>query len=53
MLLLLDEPSAHLSPELVGRLLLLLRKRAARGDAVVVASHDHRIVTVADKVVPL
>lgn len=53
MLLLLDEPSAHLSPELVDRLGALLRQRAAEGCAVVVASHDRRIVAVADKVVAL
>ncbi|QGU05461.1 ABC transporter ATP-binding protein/permease [Corynebacterium comes] len=53
MLLLLDEPSAHLSPELVEHLGMLLRQYAAEGHAVVVASHDRRIAAAADKVVPL
>lgn len=53
MLLLLDEPTAHLNPEIVDHLGQLLRQRAATGDTVVVASHDRRIVDIADKVVAL
>jgi len=52
-LLLLDEPTAHLNPELVADLGALLRQRAAVGDAVVVATHDPRIVALADEVVAL
>ena len=52
-LLLLDEPTAHLDPALVEKLADLLRARAAAGDTVVVASHDVRILAVADEVVSL
>ncbi len=51
--LLLDEPSAHLSPGLVGQLVDTLRQRARRGDTVLVASHDERMVALADQVVRL
>lgn len=53
MLLLLDEPTAHLNPELVGHLGRLLQQRAAAGDTVVVASHDRRVLAMADQVVEL
>lgn len=53
MLLLLDEPTAHLNPELVGHLGRLLRQRAAAGDTVVLASHDRRLLDLADQVVGL
>ncbi|RNE49818.1 ABC transporter ATP-binding protein/permease [Corynebacterium alimapuense] len=52
-LLVLDEPSAHLSPELVERLCQVLRQRCQRGDTVLVATHDQRLLTIADKVVEL
>lgn len=52
-LLLLDEPTAHLNAELVIELGRLLRDRAAAGDTVVVASHDPRILDIADQVVTL
>lgn len=52
-LLLLDEPTAHLNAELVLALGALLRDRAAAGDTVVVASHDPRILDIADQVVRL
>ena len=51
--LLLDEPSAHLSPELVAELIDALLARAARGDTVIIASHDDRMVAIADEVVHL
>lgn len=51
--LLLDEPSAHLSPDLVTRLAAALRDRARRGDTVIVASHDERMVELAGTVVRL
>ena len=51
--LLLDEPSAHLSPGLVERLADTLRERAGRGDTVLIASHDERMVALADQVVRL
>lgn len=50
---LLDEPSAHLSPELVEEVLRRIRAVADRGAAVVIASHDQRVVAQADKVVRL
>lgn len=51
--LLLDEPSAHLSPDLVSELIDALLARAARGDTVIVASHDDRMVAIADEVIHL
>lgn len=51
--LLLDEPTAHLSPELVAKVVDALRAEAATGTTVLVASHDHRVVAAADKVVAL
>lgn len=52
-LYLLDEPSAHLSPELVEELSAELRRRARAGHTVVVASHDERLAAIADEVVSL
>ena len=52
-LLLLDEPTAHLNAELVDELGQVLRERAAAGDAVVVATHDPRLLDTADEVVTL
>ena len=52
-LYLLDEPSAHLSPELVETLSAELRRRATAGHTVVVASHDVRLAAIADEVVYL
>ena len=52
-LYLLDEPSAHLSPELVEALSAELRRRATAGHTVVVASHDVRLAAIADEVVYL
>lgn len=52
-LYLLDEPSAHLSAELVDTLSTELRQRAAAGHTVVVASHDTRLAEIADEVVYL
>ena len=49
--LLLDEPTAHLSPELVEALLVRLRAAAAAGHTVVVATHDARVLEAADQVV--
>lgn len=51
--LLLDEPSAHLSPELIQLLIDELRHRATTGATVLLASHDDRLVAAADKVVRL
>lgn len=51
--LLLDEPTAHLSPELVRMLTARLQERAARGDTVLIASHDPRVLEIADRVVRL
>lgn len=50
---LLDEPTAHLSPELVPGLVAQLRRLADEGRIVIVASHDHRISEIADEVVAL
>lgn len=51
--LLFDEPSAHLSPELVEKLAATLRARAREGATVLVASHDPRILAIADREVIL
>ncbi|SES28156.1 ABC transporter ATP-binding protein/permease [Corynebacterium cystitidis] len=48
---LLDEPTAHLSPDLVPVVLDAVRARADDGCAIVVASHDHRVLEIADEVV--
>ncbi|WP_394280954.1 ABC transporter ATP-binding protein/permease [Corynebacterium sp.] len=50
-LVILDEPTAHLSPDLVPVVLEALRARADEDSAVVVASHDHRVREMADEVV--
>lgn len=47
---LLDEPTAHLSPALVDGVLAALRSRADAGATVVLASHDPRVLEVADRV---
>lgn len=51
--LLLDEPTAHLSPELVEGVVDKLQALAHDGRTVVCASHDHRLVRAADVVVEL
>ncbi|WP_276651250.1 ABC transporter transmembrane domain-containing protein [Corynebacterium vitaeruminis] len=51
--LLLDEPSAHLSPEILPALCALLRRLAGEGACVVVASHDPRLASIADQVIEL
>ncbi|MCP1388402.1 ATP-binding cassette domain-containing protein [Corynebacterium sp. TA-R-1] len=50
---LLDEPTAHLSPELAADVIGRLRTLADEGRTVLVASHDHRVVAAADEVVAL
>lgn len=52
-LYLLDEPSAHLSPELIEPLIHSIQQRAAAGAAVVIATHDDRLLTAAHQVVEL
>lgn len=47
----LDEPTAHLSPELVEEVIRRMRELAQRGAAVLVASHDQRVLDAADQVV--
>ena len=47
----LDEPTAHLSPELVEEVIRRMRELARRGAAVLVASHDQRVLDAADQVV--
>lgn len=51
--LLLDEPSAHLSPELVPKLADTVREHAKKGATIIIASHDQRMVDIADQVVQL
>ncbi|QMV84661.1 ATP-binding cassette domain-containing protein [Corynebacterium hindlerae] len=51
--LLLDEPSAHLSPELVSRLTAQLQDLAEEGRTIVISSHDPRVVSLADQVIDL
>lgn len=52
-IVLLDEPSAHLSPELVDKLCADIRALAGEGRTVVVATHDARVAAIADEVVAL
>lgn len=47
----LDEPTAHLSPELVEEVIQRMRELSQRGAAVLVASHDQRVLDAADQVV--
>lgn len=47
----LDEPTAHLSPELVDEVIRRMCGLAQRGAAVLVASHDQRVLDAADQVV--
>lgn len=51
--LLLDEPSAHLSPEYVSQLIDALRVATAEGRIVVISSHDARILAIANQVITL
>lgn len=51
--MLLDEPTAHLNPELVDRVLSAVQDRACRGATVLIASHDPRVLAIADEVVAL
>jgi putative ABC transport system ATP-binding protein len=52
-LLLADEPTAHLDYVQVDEVLRLLRSLADRGHMVVVATHDERILPLADRVVAM
>ncbi len=52
-IVLFDEPTAHLSPELVEGIVAKLRALAGEGRTVLCASHDHRVVAAADEVVQL
>jgi putative ABC transport system ATP-binding protein len=52
-LLLADEPTAHLDYVQVESILRLIREIAAPGRLVVVATHDHRMVPLADRVVEM
>ena len=51
--LLADEPTAHLDHVQVEVVISLLRKLAAGGRAVLVATHDDRMIPLADKVIEL
>jgi ATP-binding cassette subfamily C protein CydCD len=51
--LLADEPTSHLDAERAGLVLDALRSVAAAGPAVVVATHDSRLIEAADQVVLL
>jgi putative ABC transport system ATP-binding protein len=51
--LLADEPTAHLDAASVEEVLRVLRALARPGRLVVVATHDHRLLPVADQVVEL
>ena len=50
---LLDEPSAHLSPEIVDKLKTELRRKADQGATIVIATHDRRIAAIADTTIDL
>jgi putative ABC transport system ATP-binding protein len=52
-LLLADEPTAHLDASQVDAVLALFRQTAAPGRIVVVATHDERLLPIADRVVQL
>ena len=52
-LILADEPTAHLDATQVEAVLRLFRRAAAPGRIVVVATHDERLVPIADRVVEL
>lgn len=52
-IVIVDEPTAHLSPELVAVVVDELRGLADAGRTVLCASHDSRLVQAADKVVRL
>ena len=52
-LLLADEPTAHLDFIQVEEVLRLVRELASGERVVVVATHDHRMLPLADKVVEL
>ena len=51
--LLLDEPTAHLSPEYVNTVCGTFRQLADEGHALVIATHDERVLDIADEVVSL
>jgi putative ABC transport system ATP-binding protein len=52
-LLLADEPTAHLDASQVDAVLRLFRQAAVPGRIVVVATHDERLIPIADRVVEL
>ena len=52
-LLLADEPTAHLDASQVDAVLRLFRQTAVPGRIVVVATHDERLIPIADRVVEL
>jgi putative ABC transport system ATP-binding protein len=52
-LIIADEPTAHLDTVQVEGVLRLIRDIAAAGRLVIVATHDHRITQLADRVVEL
>jgi ABC-type lipoprotein export system ATPase subunit len=52
-ILLADEPSAHQDARRAEVVLALLRERAAAGAAVVLATRDPDVATVADRILPL
>jgi putative ABC transport system ATP-binding protein len=52
-LLLADEPTAHLDHVQVGRVARILREIADHGRIVIVATHDDRIVPLADRAIAL
>jgi putative ABC transport system ATP-binding protein len=52
-LLLADEPTAHLDYIQIEGVLEALRRIADEGHAVVIATHDERIVPLADRIVPM
>lgn len=51
--LLADEPTAHLDPASVQEVIGVLRDLARPGRLVVIATHDHRLIPLADRVVEL
>lgn len=52
-LYLLDEPTAHLSPEYVEQLCTTVQDLAAQGHGFLIATHDERVLDIADEVISL
>lgn len=52
-LVLADEPTAALDKESTGKVIDLFRERADRGSALIIVTHDDRILPIADRIVTM